>query len=297
MILVTAFLDLLAMGIVMPVLPTLVEELTGSVVDAGFWIGVIGSLWAVAQFIAAPIVGALSDRFGRRPVILVSAGGLALDWVVMALAPTLWWLIVGRLIGGVTSASVSAVFAYMADVTRPEERTRAFGLIGAVVSAGMVGGPALGGLLGQFGPRVPFWVAAALSALAWLYGLFVLKESLPSEGRKPFAWRTAHPLDAVRLISMHRDLGSLAGCFFLLVFSHRIFTTVFVLYAGYRYGLSTLEIGALLTLSGVLDLFVQGLLLGPAIQRFGDKRVMVFGLLVGAACLLGMGLAPTPPEF
>ncbi len=297
MILITATLDLMAMGIVMPVLPVLVEELTGSLAAAGIWTGTIATLWAVAQFFAAPVIGALSDRFGRRPVILVSTAGLAIDWVMMALAPSLWWLVVGRIIGGVTSASGSAVFAYMADITRPEERTRAFGLVGAAISAGFVAGPALGGILGEFGPRVPFWVAAGLSAAAWVYGLVVLKESLPNERRVSFAWRSANPVGALRLFGAHRHLGELGMGFFLLTFSHRIFTSVFVLYAGHRYGLGTLEIGGLLAVSGVLDLVMQGLVVGPAAKRFGDRTIMLVGFVGGAGSLLAMGLAPTVELF
>jgi MFS transporter, DHA1 family, tetracycline resistance protein len=283
MILITAVLDLMAMGIVMPVLPVLIRDLTGSLAAAGLWTGLVASLWAVAQFFAAPVIGALSDRFGRRPVILVSTAGLALDWVVMALAPNLWWLVLGRIIGGITPA----------DITRPEDRTRAFGLVGAAVSAGFVAGPALGGVLGEFGPRVPFWVAAGLSAAAWAYGLVVLKESLPAERRTPFAWRRAHPIGALRLLRSQPGLGGLAGGFFLLTFAHRIFTSVFVLYAGHRHGMGTMEVGALLAASGVLDLVMQGMVVGPAARRFGDRPVMIFGLLGGAVSLLAMGLAPT----
>lgn len=297
MILITAVLDLMSMGIVMPVLPVLVEELTGSVAAAGIWTGTIATLWAVAQFFAAPVIGALSDRFGRRPVILVSTAGLAIDWMMMALAPTLWWLVLGRIIGGITSASGSAIFAYMADITRPEDRTRSFGLLGAAVSAGFVAGPALGGILGELGPRVPFWVAAGLSAAAWFYGLVVLKESLPIDRRTPFAWGSANPMGALRLFAAYRHLGELGSGFFLLTFAHRIFTSVFVLYAGHRHGLGTMEIGGLLAVSGVLDLVMQGLVVGPAAKRFGDKVVMVFGLLGGAASLLAMGLAPTAELF
>lgn len=292
MILVTAVLDLMAMGIVMPVLPVLIEELTGSLAAAGLWTGVIASLWATAQFFCAPVIGALSDRFGRRPVILVSTAGLAIDWVLMALAPNLWWLVVGRIIGGITSASGTAIFAYMADITRPEDRTRAFGLVGAAISAGFVAGPALGGMLGEFDPRLPFWIAAGLSATAWLYGFFVLSESLPAESRARFSWARANPVGALRLLGSHRELTGLALGTFLLTFAHRIFTSVFVLYAGHRYGLGTMAVGVLLALSGVLDLIVQGVLVGPASSRFGERSVMTFGLIGGAGSLLAMGFAP-----
>ncbi|MDR2856904.1 MAG: TCR/Tet family MFS transporter [Novosphingobium sp.] len=292
MVLIAAFLDMMAMGIVMPVLPGLIEKLTGSLAAAGIWTGVIGSLWALMQFVCAPILGSLSDRFGRRPVILISTAGLALDWVLMALAPNLWWLVAGRIIGGITSASATALFAYMADVTAPESRARAFGLIGAAISAGFVLGPALGGVLGDIAPRLPFWVAAGFSGAAFLYGLVVLTESLPRERRKPFAWRTANPVAALRMLLGRRELGPLSFSVFLLTFSHRLFMTVFVLFAGHQHGLSTLEIGALLAFSSVLDLTVQGAVVGPATARFGDRRTTITGLAGGALSFLAMGLAP-----
>lgn len=297
MILIAAFLDMMAMGIVMPVLPGLIEDLTGSLAAAGIWTGLIGSLWALMQFICAPVIGSLSDRFGRRPVILISTAGLALDWVLMALAPNLWWLVVGRIIGGVTSASVTALFAYMADVTTPETRTRAFGLIGAAVSAGFVLGPALGGVLGGIAPRLPFWVAAGFSGTAFLYGLVVLKESLPPERRRPFSWHTAHPVAALRMLAGRRELGALSLSVFLLTFSHRLFMTVFVLFAGHQHGLSMLQIGVLLALSSMLDLIVQGTVVGPVTARFGDRRATIVGLTGGMLSFLAMGIAPNAGWF
>ena len=297
MILIAGFLDMMAMGIVMPVLPGLIEGLTGSAASAGLWTGIVGSLWAMMQFVCAPVIGSLSDRFGRRPVILISTAGLSLDWVLMALAPNLWWLVVGRIIGGMTSASATALFAYMADVTTPETRARAFGLVGAAISAGFVLGPALGGVLGEIGPRLPFWAAAGFSAAAFLYGLVVLPESLPPERRQPFAWRTAHPVAALRMLGRSRELLRLSSGVFLLTFSHRLFMTVFVLFAGHQHGLTTLQIGALLAMSSVLDLTVQGALVGPATQRFGDRATTVVGLAGGALSFLAMALAPSAPWF
>jgi DHA1 family tetracycline resistance protein-like MFS transporter len=297
MILIAAFLDMMAMGIVMPVLPGLIEQLTGSAASAGLWTGIVGSLWALAQFVCAPIIGSLSDRFGRRPVILISAAGLSLDWVLMALAPNLWWLVAGRVIGGMTSASATALFAYLADVTQPEDRARAFGLAGAACSAGFVLGPALGGVLGGIDLRLPFWVAAGLSGAAFLYGLVVLPESLPPERRQPFAWRTSHPFAALKMLARDRTLGGLSLGVFLLTFSHRLFMTVFVLFAGHQHGLTTLQIGALLAMSSVLDLVVQGALVGPVTARIGDHRATILGLVGGALSLLAMALAPTPLLF
>ena len=296
-VLVTAFLDVMAMGIIIPVLPTLIEEFAGSNARAGVWNGFLVALWAAMQFLCSPLIGALSDRYGRRPVLLVSTVGLSLDWALMALAPNLWWLAVGRMIGGITSSSFTAVFAYMADITEPEGRSRAFGLVGAAFAAGFVAGPALGGVLGEWGPRVPFWAASGLSALAFLYGLFVLPESLPRDRRMAFEWRRANPLGSLRLLRSHPELSGLAIVYFLLYFAHHVFSAVYVLYAGHRYGLGTFEVGLLLALAGTLETIVQALLVGPVAARLGDRRTMVLGLVLGASGLYAMAVAPDAWSF
>tara|TARA_R110000868_G_scaffold80027_1_gene227535 strand:+ start:848 stop:2110 length:1263 start_codon:yes stop_codon:yes gene_type:complete len=292
-ILVTALLDVMSMGIVIPVLPQLIETLSGSSSGAGLWNGLFVALWAGMQFVCSPIIGSLSDRFGRRPVILISICGLMLDYVLMALAPNLWWLAVGRLLAGVTSSSFTSVFAYMADITAPEDRARGYGLIGAAFSAGFVAGPLLGGILGEVSLRAPFWVAAGMSALAFIYGVFVLPESLPPEKRMAFSWRRANPFGALTLLRSHRELSGLAVVNFLLYFAHHLFSAVFVLYAGDRYGWGAWQVGSLLALVGLLDMGVQGLLVGPVVQRIGDRRTMVIGLAFGAIGIACMGLAPT----
>lgn len=292
-IFVTAVLDIVAMGIVIPVLPTLIEEFAGSTARAGVINGLFVALWAAMQFVASPVIGSLSDRYGRRPVILLSTVGLAADYVLMALAPNLWWLALGRIITGVTSASFTTVYAYMADITPPERRARAYGLIGAAFSAGFVAGPLLGGFLGEISPRAPFWVAGALSGVAFLYGLCILPESLAPENRMAFSWRRANPLGAMQLLRSHRELFGLSVVTFLLHFAHHVFSAVFVLYAGHRYGWSTWEVGALLALVGVCDMLVQGLLVGPVSRRFGDRATMIFGLFGGTVGIAWMGLAPT----
>ena len=296
-ILVTAVLDIVAMGIVIPVLPHLIEEFVGSNARAGLLNGVFVALWAGMQFLASPVIGSLSDQYGRRPVILLSCAGLAADYVLMALAPNLWWLAVGRLVAGVTSSSFTTIYAYMADITEPEKRARAYGLIGAAFSGGFVLGPVLGGFLGEFGPRVPFWVAGALSGVAFLYGLFILPESLPLEKRMPFSWRRANPVGAMILLKRHAELAGLAVVNFLLYFAHHVFSAVFVLYAGLRYGWGPWQVGALLAMVGVLDMIVQGVLVGPASKRFGDRATMIFGLCGGAVGIAMMGWAPTGVAF
>ena len=292
-ILVTAALDIIAMGIVMPVLPPLIEEFTGSNARAGIINGVFVALWAIMQFIASPVIGAWSDQVGRRPVILVSTAGLAADYVLMALAPDLWWLALGRIIAGVTSASFTTVYAYMADITPPEQRARAYGLIGAAFAGGFIAGPLLGGVLGEWSPRAPFWFAGALSALAFLYGWFVLPESLAPENRMAFSWRRANPFGALRLLRSHAELSGLAVVNFLLYFAHHVFSAVFVLYAGQRYGWSALQVGLVLAFAGALDMLVQGALVGPVAKRLGDRATMVIGLAGGAIGIASMGLAPT----
>jgi MFS transporter, DHA1 family, tetracycline resistance protein len=292
-ILVTAALDVMAMGLVIPVLPILIEEFAGSASTAGWWNGVMVALWALMQFVFSPIIGSLSDRFGRRPVILISIFGLAVDWVLMALAPNLWWLAVGRIIGGITSSSFTAVYAYLADIIPPEGRAKAYGLVGAAFSAGFIAGPALGGVLGEWGPRTPFWVAAGLSGIAFLYGLFVLPESLPKERRMGFAWSRANPLGAFRLLRRHTELTGLAWVYFLLYFAHHVFSAVFVLYAAHRYGFGPFETGLLLAFAGLLEMLVQIFLVGRVSAWLGDRRTMVVGLVLGAFGILGMGVAPT----
>lgn len=292
-ILVTAVLDVMALGIVVPVLPQLIQEFTGSNARAGLINGMFIAGWAVMQFIFSPLIGSLSDRFGRRPIILISSAGLALDYVLVALAPNLWWLAAARIIGGITTASFSTASAYLADVTPPDGRAKAYGMIGAAWSAGFVAGPLLGGFLGEWSPRAPFWAAGALSAAAFAYGLFVLPESLAADKRMAFSWARANPLGSLRLLRSHPELSGLASVNFLLWFSHHVFTAVFVLYAAYRYDWSPSQVGGVLALVGGLDIVVQGLVTGRLVKRYGDARVMVIGLIGGAVGLAGMGAAPT----
>jgi DHA1 family tetracycline resistance protein-like MFS transporter len=296
-ILVTAVLDILAMGLVIPVLPSLIEAFAGSRADAGLWNGILVALWAAAQFVASPVIGSLSDRFGRRPVILVSVAGMAVDWVLMALAPNLWWLAVGRLIGGVTSSTLTTIYAYVADVTEPAARAKAFGLVGAAFSGGFVLGPFFGGVLGEISPRAPFWAAAAMSAAAFAYGLFVLPESLAKENRTPFAWSRANPFGAMGLLRSRKGLLALASVNFLLYFAHHVFSAVFVLYAAHRYGWSVFQVGMLLAFVGVMDMAVQGALTGPVVKRIGEWRTLIFGLSGGAVGVAAMGLAPDGLTF
>lgn len=296
-ILIVAVLDILAMGLVMPVLPPLIKEFAGSDANAGVWNGVMVALWAVMQFLASPVIGSLSDRFGRRPVILISVAGMTIDWVLMALAPDLWWLAVGRMIGGITSSSFTTIYAYVADVTEPAGRAKAYGLVGAAFSGGFVLGPVLGGMLGEISPRAPFWAAAVMSGLTLIYGLFVLPESLKPENRMAFSWRRANPFGAMKLLGSQAGLLRLAGVNFLLYFAHHLFSAVFVLYAADRYGWSAFQVGLLLGLVGVLDMLIQGVVTAPVVKRLGERRTMILGLTGGSLGIALMGVAPTGIAF
>ena len=287
-------LDMLAMAIVIPVLPKLVLSFLGNDTAAAARVfGVFGTAWALMQFVFSPVQGALSDRFGRRPVILISNFGLGLDYVLMALAPGLAVLFVGRVISGITAASISTAGAYIADVSPPERRAAGFGLISVAFGVGFVAGPALGGVLGQLDPRLPFWVAAGLSLANGVYGLLVLPESLPPERRAPFAWRRANPLGALGLLRAHPGLLRLGAIYALYSLAHQALPAVFVLYGDYRYGWNERTIGLVLALVGVCSAVVGGLLVRPLVRRFGERPSLLAGLTFGAAGFAIFGLAST----
>lgn len=293
-IFVTVVLDMLALGMVVPVLPHLIEDfLGGDIPRAAQPVGFFSTVWAVMQFFSMPVMGALSDRFGRRPVILLSNFGLGLDYVLMALAPTLSWLFVGRLISGVTAASVSTSMAYVADVTPPERRAQSFGFVGVAFGVGFVLGPAIGGLLGSVDPRLPFWAAACASLLNAAYGFFILPESLAPDRRRAFEWRRANPLGSLRFLRAHHEVFALAGASFLSSLTHAVLPAVFVLYAAYRYGWDEKAVGLALAGVGTASALVQGALVGPLVRRFGERRVMIGGLLAGTAGFMLYAFAPT----
>jgi DHA1 family tetracycline resistance protein-like MFS transporter len=297
-IMVTIMLDVLALGLIIPVLPKLVVDfLHGDTGHGAEILGLFGTIWALMQFLAGPVLGSLSDRVGRRPVILLSNFGMGLDYVLMALAPNLGWLFVGRIISGITAASITTGFAYIADVTPAEKRAQAYGMLGAAFGIGFIVGPAIGGLLGNFDPRLPFWCAAGFSLLNAAYGWFVLPESLPRDRRMDFSWRRANPLGALTLLRSRPGLLGLAGISFLFNLAHESLPAAFVLYATYRYHWDQGMIGLTLAGVGICAAVVQGGLIGPIVGWMGAPRALVFGLVTGAIGFAIYGFAETGIMF
>jgi len=297
-IFITVVLDMLALGMIVPVLPKLVEDFVGgNTARAAEIYGLFGTVWAAMQFVFSPVLGGMSDRFGRRPVILLSNLGLGLDYIVMALAPSVGWLFLGRVISGITSASTSTAYAYIADVAPPEKRAAGFGMLSAAFGLGFVIGPAIGGVLGNIDPRLPFWVAAGFSFLNYMYGLLVLPESLSPERRERFSWRRANPMGSVKLLRSNRELFGLAIVNFLGNTAHEALPTTFVLYAMYRYGWNERTIGLALAAVGVCSAVVGAGLVEPVVARFGERRAMLAGLLAGTAGFTIYGVASTGAIF
>jgi DHA1 family tetracycline resistance protein-like MFS transporter len=292
-ILVTVALDMLATAIVIPFLPNLILEFVGGdTVRAAGWFGLFGTVWALMQFLCAPLQGALSDRFGRRPVILLSNFGLGLDYILMALAPTLGVLLLGRIVSGAAAASVSTTGAYIADVLPPDRRAAGFGMINVAVGLGLVLGPALGGVLGGLDPRLPFWVAAGLSLLNGAYGLAILPESLPRANRARFSWRRANPIGALGVLRADPVLVGLGAVNFLGALAQQALPAVFVLYTGYRYGWDARTVGMALAFLGICFI-VGSALVQPVVRRLGERRAMLAGLAAGACGFAIFALAPT----
>jgi DHA1 family tetracycline resistance protein-like MFS transporter len=293
-IFITVVLDMLALGIVVPVLPKLIKDfVNGNTARAAEIYGLFGTAWALMQFVFSPMIGALSDRYGRRAVILLSNFGLGLDYIVMALAPGVRWLFVGRVISGITSASFSAASAYITDVSPPEKRAGGFGMLSAAFGLGFVLGPAIGGVLGNINPRLPFWVAAGLSFLNAVYGLIVLPESLPPERREAFAWRRANPLGSFQLLRSHAELFALSISNFIGSVAHEVLPTTFVLYAMYRYGWNERMIGVALATVGICSAVVGAVLVQPMVAHLGDRKVMLAGLWFGVLGFAIYGMART----
>ena len=291
-IFITVVLSILGFGLMIPVLPELVKEFKGGNVSAGsHTYGVLVGVYALLQFIGAPILGSLSDRFGRRRVILISVAGASIDYVIMALAPSLAWLFFARCISGFTAGIFATANAYVADVTTPEKRAQSYGMIGAAFGLGFVIGPLLGGFLGAINLRLPFWFAAGCAALNFLYGWFVLPESLPPENRRPFSWSRANPIGAFRALKRLPAVRGLADSYFLIMLAQAMLYSIWVLYTGHRYAWDTRQVGISLCVVGILTALVQTTLVKRAVASLGDSRAMVVGFSVMITAQLCYGLA------
>ncbi len=291
-IFVTVALDTIGIGLIIPVAPRLVASfLGGNLSAAAFWFGWLFTLYSTMQFFFAPVLGGLSDRFGRRPVIFGSLFGAALSYLASALAPELWWLFVGRAVAGITGASFSAAGSYVADVTPPEKRAQSFGIIGAAFGLGFILGPAIGGLLGNFGLRVPYFFAAGLNFVNLLYGLFVLPESLPPEKRRPFSLARANPFGAFKALTKNalvRGLTATMACTFLAQF---ILQSVWALLTQARYGWSIREVAISLTVVGFFTAVVQAALVRPVVARLGERKALLLGITASAVGFMAFALA------
>ena len=294
----TVVLDMLALGIMVPVLPKLIVFFeAGDHARAAQVTGLFGFAWALMQFLASPVLGSLSDRLGRRPVLLLSSLGLGLDYVLMALAPSLGWLFAGRVISGITAATFATASAYIADITPPAQRAGRFGILGAAFGVGFIVGPAVGGLLGHIDLRLPFWVAAGCSLLNTLYGYFVLPESLPQGQRTPFQWKVANPWGSMRFLGSRTGLPLLAVAAFLMYVAHESLPSMFVLYTDYRFHWDEKTIGLVLGAVGLSSMVVSAALTRPMVARMGEAPTLLLGLGFGILGFYCYGRANGGPQF
>jgi DHA1 family tetracycline resistance protein-like MFS transporter len=297
-IFITVAIDMIAFGIMAPVFPKLVIDfVAGDNARAAWVFGVFATSFSLMQFVFSPILGVLSDRVGRKPVIVLSTLGLGLDYVVMALAPNLAWLFAGRIVSGITSSNQTTAGAYIADVVPPEKRAAAFGMIGAAFGLGFILGPAIGGVLGGISPRLPFWFAAAISIANALYGALILPESLPKAKRRDFAWSRANPVAALRLLRSHHELFGLSTVMFLSGLAGVVMPAIWVLYVDYRYGWDERTIGFSLAAVGICSTIIQAALVKPIVARLGERRSVVLGLTCAAVGLSIFAFAPNSVAF
>ncbi len=293
-VLSVVYIDMLGIGLAFPVLPRLIEEFEGgSVSRAAYIYGALAAAYSLMQFLLAPLLGALSDRFGRRPVILLALVGMGINYLLLALAPTLWLFAVGRMIAGAFGATFTAAAAYLADTTPPEKRAQSFGLIGAAFGVGFITGPALGGLLGAVDLRLPFLVAAGLSLVDFTFAYFALPESLAETNRRALDWRRANPIGALREVGRYGSVLGLMVVFVLAVFANRVAEMTWVLFTGYRFGWGPTETGFSLAMVGVMFVVGQGGLVRVVVPRLGERRAVVLGLAVSVVVSALYGVVPS----
>lgn len=290
---ITVFLDMVGFGLIMPVLPGLIEQVGNvSLGDAAVIGGWMFAAFSITQFAFSPLMGNLSDCYGRRPLLLLAVFGLGVDYLFHAFAPSIFWLFVGRAIAGLCGSSYVIANAYIADVTAPEERGKAFGLMGAAFGIGFVLGPAIGGLLGEFGPRVPFFAAAAISAINFVYGWFVLPETLPPEKRRAFEWRRANPFGTFAVFRTYKGVLRLCMVLGLFFFASSVYPAIWPFWGPAKFDWSVAMVGVTLAAFGIVAATFQGVVLGPAVARFGEIRVILIGMVSAVIAATGYGLAP-----
>lgn len=293
-VMITVLLDMIGFGLIIPVLPGLIEEVGEiGLADAAVIGGWMFFAFSIAQFAFSPMMGNLSDRFGRRPLLLLAIFGLFVDYLFSAFAPSIFWLFVGRAIAGLCGSSYVIANAYIADVTAPEDRAKAFGMMGAAFGVGFVVGPAIGGLLGEFGPRVPFFVAAGISAANFVYGWFVLPETLPVEKRRPFEWRRANPFGTLKVFRRYSGVLPLCGVLGVFFFASSVYPAIWAFWGMAKFGWSVSMVGLTLAAYGIIAAIFQGGLSGVAVARLGEYRVALIGLCVAVMAALGYGLVGT----
>jgi len=294
-VLVTLVIDAMGVGLILPVMPDLIREMNGGGLgEAALWGGLLSTSFAVMQFVFGPTVGSLSDRFGRRPVLLISLAVIAADYVIMAVVGTIWWLLVGRIIGGIAASTHSTASAFVADISRPEDKAKNFGLVGAAFGIGFVLGPVIGGMLAGFGTRAPFWAAAGLAALNFAFGFIVMPETVTDRIRRPFAWRRANPLGAFRALSKLPGLTRFLVLDFIYEFSFFVYPAIWAYYTQERFGWGPGMVGVTLAMFGVSVAFVQGYLIRVFLTRWGEGRVVLFGFVASAVVFFGLGIVTSP---
>jgi MFS transporter, DHA1 family, tetracycline resistance protein len=289
---IVVLIDMMGFGLIMPVLPKLIEDVGKmSLSDASLIGGWLFFVYGGAQFLMGPTIGNLSDAFGRRPILLISVIGQAVDFLLHALAPTLFWLFIARAVSGLCGASYTTANAYLADITAPEDRAKAFGLMGAAFGLGFIAGPAIGGLLGEYGPRVPFYAAAALCFANAVYGWFILPETLPPEKRRRFDWRRANPLGALKVFAAYRGVVYLSAVMFVYFLASSVYPAIWPFWAIARFGWTEATIGLSLAAFGLFTAIVQGGLTGPVVKWLGEPGAVVFGLVMATIGVIGYGFA------
>jgi DHA1 family tetracycline resistance protein-like MFS transporter len=289
-ILITVMLDAMGIGLIMPVMPDLIQELeAGDLAQAAVWGGILTAIFAVMQFLFGPIVGGLSDRFGRRPVLLIALVVMAFDYVLMAVAGTIWLLVIGRIIGGITAATQSTATAYMADISKPEDKSANFGLIGAAFGVGFVLGPMMGGILAEYGTRAPFWAAAILAGANAIFGYFALPETVTDRIRRPFSLRRANPLGAFKHIGQLPGLGRLMGMSFIYGVAFFVYPSIWAYFGKLQFGWGPGMIGLSLGAFGIGIAIVQGVLIRPILARIGERNAVLLGLGVDVVAFIALG--------